>query len=98
MSLAALGALSRGCARAPLAPLLAGAASPARAFSSTPAASFRRQPKGRKEISKKARDAKDRRREAARPKSVYEREKMPLSEAIAVLRVRARPAACSCPF
>jgi large subunit ribosomal protein L1 len=91
MSLASFGALCRGCAPSPL----AGAVLATRAFSTTPAMAFRRDPKPRKELSKKAREAKERRREAKKPRSVYEREKMKIPEAIAVLRVRARSTALS---
>lgn len=59
-----------------------------RSFSSTPATLLRKEPKARPPLSKKALQAKARKRASKARKNIYENEKMPLSEAVSVLRVR----------
>lgn len=62
--------------------------SPDRLFSTSHAVLARKQPKARPQLSKKALAAKARRKAAKARKNIYDNEKMPLVEAINVLRVR----------
>jgi large subunit ribosomal protein L1 len=90
MSLAAVLGRASLCSRAALAParIHVPLGTATRAFSTTPVAQLRKEPKPRAPLSKKAQAAKARKRASKARKNIYENEKMPLADAISILRVR----------
>jgi hypothetical protein len=90
MSLATVLGRASLCSRAALAParIHVPLGTATRVFSTTPVAQLRKEPKPRAPLSKKAQAAKARKRASKARKNIYENEKMPLADAISILRVR----------